>query len=89
MIKQLPLFTPGNYIDEMYGVPDPFQFRWQLLAQVQPATNRKTPVRRFMCLCDCGNIKVVREDVLMRGESRDCGKHQVRKVKHEHLSTHD
>lgn len=45
--------------------------RLTLLKEIEPLYNKK--VRRFICLCDCGNEKVVMLSNLKNGSTNSCG----------------
>jgi hypothetical protein len=44
--------------------------RWTVLKEVEPSKSR---TKRYLCLCDCGNKKVVVGASLRRGASQSCG----------------
>lgn len=51
----------------MKYTPDSRVGRWTLLAKA-PGTPS-----RWQCKCDCGTLKVVRQDHLSSGQTRSCG----------------
>lgn len=44
--------------------------RFGLLTVVKPSPTRKA---HWVCLCDCGAVRVIRADSLQRGRSLSCG----------------
>ena len=56
--------------------------KWTVLKEVE-----KTTARNFLCKCDCGNIKIVRIDLLTRGTSTGCRNCGNKHVKHGEYKT--
>ena len=56
-----------DYIGRRYG-------RLVVLSEAEPAINKVgNRIRRFTCLCDCGNTKIIRISSLRRGLTKSCG----------------
>lgn len=47
--------------------------RFGRLLVIQESTRSSSNIRRWLCLCDCGEIKVVRQTELTTGGTRSCG----------------
>lgn len=64
-----------SYITDYWGIPDAKYYLWQVLdhAGYVPTTPKRPPEPKFLCLCDCGNCRVVRFGALLDGTSRNCG----------------
>jgi hypothetical protein len=52
--------------------------RWTVTSRERPAS-----IRRWMCLCECGEIRAVRKEKLLDGTSQSCGC-----LQRENLTTH-
>jgi hypothetical protein len=52
--------------------------RWTVIGPEKPAS-----IRRWMCLCECGEIRAVRKEKLLDGTSQSCGC-----LQRENLTTH-
>lgn len=63
--------------------------RWKILSLCDPYVFTKTgyTLNRYLCKCDCGNEKKVREDTLINGESQSCGC-LSREYSKERMTTH-
>jgi hypothetical protein len=61
--------------------------RFGRLIVIRLALRRPGGERRWVCRCDCGNLKVVIPDSLRRGTTRSCGclmLETARQMKHDH-----
>lgn len=48
--------------------------RWEIIAEAEPRVYARNDVRkRWLCRCDCGAVKEVYEQGLIRGTSTSCG----------------
>lgn len=47
--------------------------RWMVVAEAEPYYNKKEKYRQWVCVCECGRCKVVRQSNLLNGRSNSCG----------------
>lgn len=58
-----------------------------LVAQWPAGRSGKNPFIHWLCLCDCGKLKVVRLDAITSGSTMSCGCYKLRaKVTHGHTT---
>lgn len=63
--------------------------RWTVVEEVEPITYPNGKIeRKWKCLCECGNIKIVGQNSLRSGASKSCGCYnsEIRKQRHIDLS---
>lgn len=47
--------------------------RWTVLSEDEPVFYGRTRVRYWLCRCECGTVRRVKEESLKRGKSSSCG----------------
>lgn len=47
--------------------------RWTVIEMAEPVYSCGKPIHRWLCQCECGTMRIVREGSLIAGTSKSCG----------------